>query len=111
MKKAKNRQTTFVEPDDMLPEYDLTDKHGMRGKYYQAVQQGHAVQIHENDGSVSVQYFALEDGAVMLDPDVREYFSDSEAVNTTLRALIALIPSKPDRHKAKQRSAAPTSAT
>jgi hypothetical protein len=29
---------------------------------------------------------------VMLDPDVRAYFPDTEAVNTALRGLIALIP-------------------
>jgi hypothetical protein len=30
----------------------------------------------------------------MLEPDVREYFPDSEAVNEALRGLIALIPRK-----------------
>jgi hypothetical protein len=41
-----------------------------------------------------VQYFTLEEGAVMLEPDVREYFPDSEAVNKALRSLIMLIPQK-----------------
>jgi hypothetical protein len=31
----------------------------------------------------------------MLEPDVREYFPTSESVNSTLRALIALVPTKP----------------
>ena len=30
----------------------------------------------------------------MLEPDVRQYFPDSEAVNNALRSLIALIPRK-----------------
>ena len=39
-------------------------------------------------------YFTLKDGAVMLEPDVREYFPDSETVNSVLRSLIMLIPRK-----------------
>ncbi|HGJ66142.1 TPA: hypothetical protein ENS27_12290 [bacterium] len=35
-----------------------------------------------------------EDGAVMLEPDVKEYFPDSESVNNALRSLISLIPDK-----------------
>jgi hypothetical protein len=31
---------------------------------------------------------------VILEPDVREYFPDSQAVNKALRALIALVPPK-----------------
>jgi hypothetical protein len=46
----------------------------------------------EEDGSASVQYFRPEDGSIMLDPDVRAYFPDSETVNATLRSLISLIP-------------------
>jgi hypothetical protein len=38
----------------------------------------------------------VEDDAlvVVLDPDVAEVFTSSEAVNTALRALIAVIPNK-----------------
>ena len=79
---------------EMLPEYDFSGKEGVRGKYYRAYQQGHTVKIHEKDGSVSVQYFTLEEGAVLLDPDVREYFPDSESVNRALRGLIRLVPHK-----------------
>lgn len=82
------------EPDDMLPEYDFTGKKGVRGKYYQAYRQGHTVKIHQADGTIQVQYFTLEEGAVMLEPDVRAYFPDSDAVNTALRSLIMLIPSR-----------------
>ena len=83
-----------MEQDEMLPEYDFTGKQGERGKYYQACQQGHTVRIREEDGSVTVQYFTLEEGAVILAPDVRAYFPDSESVNRALRALIAIAPQK-----------------
>lgn len=78
----------------MLPEYDFSGQQGVRGKYYAAYQQGHTVRITEADGSVTTQYFTLEDGAVLLAPDVREYFPDSESVNQALRGLIRLIPHK-----------------
>jgi hypothetical protein len=39
-----------------------------------------------------VRDFALPEGTVVLDPDVRAYFPDSEAVNRTLRGLISLMP-------------------
>ncbi len=82
----------------MLPEYDFSGKKGVRGKYFDAYQQGHTVRVHQDDGSVTMQYFTLEEGAVMLAPDVREYFPDSESVNQALRGLIGLIP-----HQARQR--------
>ncbi|MBI1746520.1 MAG: hypothetical protein HYR55_08020 [Acidobacteria bacterium] len=85
---------------DMLPEYDFTGKKGVRGKYYRAYRQGHAVKIYNADGTVSIRYFTLEDGAVMLEPDVRRFFPNSDAVNTALRSLIALIPAKSAKRKA-----------
>ena len=79
----------------MRPEHDFKKMAGgVRGKYYEAYREGHTVKVHKVDGTTTVQYFTLEDGAVMLEPDVREYFPDSEAVNKALRALIALIPMK-----------------
>jgi hypothetical protein len=54
----------------------------------------------KEDGTADIQYFTLADGAVMLEPDVRSYFPDSEAVNQALRSLIALIPEKPVKRKA-----------
>ena len=50
--------------------------------------------VHKQDGTDSVQYFKLEDGAIMLEPDVRNYFPTSEAVNKALRSLIEIIPAK-----------------
>ena len=102
MKKASTRQAYGQEKDDdMRPEYDFTNMAGgVRGKYHKAYRAGHTVKIHKADGTTLVQHFKLEDGAVMLEPDVREYFPDSEAVNTALRCLIPLLSKK---RKAKRK--------
>lgn len=79
--------------DDMLPEYDFTTmKRGERGKFYQQYRAGHSVKIYKEDGTVEMHQFTLDDGVIMLEPDVRQYFPDSKTVNDTLRSLIALIP-------------------
>ena len=94
MKKGIARQTN-VENDDLRPEYDFTKmKGGVRGKYYKSYRAGHTVKIHQADGTTSVQHFRLEDGAVLLEPQIRKYFPDSAAVNNALRGLIALLPKK-----------------
>ncbi|MBI3653613.1 MAG: hypothetical protein HY231_21490 [Acidobacteria bacterium] len=90
--KKKDSKPIAEEVDEMLPEYDF--RGGVRGKHYKAYRQGHTVTIHQNDGSTIVQHFTLEDGAVMLERDVREYFPDSESVNKALRCLIPLVPKK-----------------
>lgn len=76
----------------MLPEYDFSG--AVRGKHYRKYCEGHTVSIREEDGSVVEHHYTLEDGAVMLAPDVRRYFPDSDSVNEALRALIKLIPHK-----------------
>ena len=83
----------------MLPEYDFSG--GTRGKHARQYQRGHTVKIHKTDGTTSIQHFKLEEGAVMLAPDVREYFSDSDSVNEALRTLIGLIPQKRQRASGK----------
>lgn len=97
MKKTKRNK---IKADEMLPEYDFTGKTGVRGKYYQAYQQGHTVRVHKADGSTTVQYFTLQEGAVLLEPDVKPYFPNSATVNQALRSLIALIPQKRPKRKA-----------
>ncbi len=92
MKKATNNTKDKVESSEMLPEYNFKGRKAVRGKYYRAYRQGHTVRIHRGDGTVSVQHFTLEEGAVMLEPDVRDYFATSESVNQALRSLITLIP-------------------
>ena len=74
----------------MRAEYDFSK--GVRGKHADAYQQGHTVTIHKKDGTTIVQNFKLEEGAVFLEPDVREYFPDSESVNNALRTLISIAP-------------------
>jgi len=82
-----------VDEDEMLPEYDFSN--GVRGKHYQAYRRGHRVIIHKADGTTVIEEFILPEGAVLLEPDVRTYFPDSEAVNKALRGLIALVPQQP----------------
>ena len=77
----------------MLPEYDFSS--GVRGKHYQAYQNGYRVVVHKMDGTTEERDFALSEGAILLDPDVRAYFPDSEAVNRALRGLIELVPQRP----------------
>jgi hypothetical protein len=47
-----------------------------------------------------VQHVKLEEGTVLLEPDVRKYFPDSDAVNSALRCLIPLVATRL-RDKAK----------
>lgn len=90
MKKANNNH----QEDNMLPEYDLKGKKGIRGKYAKALQKGYSVRVVHEDGTVTVQHFIPKDIAVVLEPDVKAYFPDSESVNRALRGLIKLIPEK-----------------
>ncbi|MBI4551393.1 MAG: hypothetical protein HY710_03945 [Candidatus Latescibacteria bacterium] len=96
MRKVNSKQVKEIsEGDDMRPEYDFAQMSGgVRGKHYKAYREGHTVKIHKANGTTIVQHFRLDDGAVMLEPDVREYFPDSEAVNHALRCLIPLMPKK-----------------
>ena len=48
------------------------------------------------------QRYIVRQGAITLDPDVREYFPDSEKVNAALRAIIAIMPGKPPSHPRRQ---------
>lgn len=94
MKKEISEQLE-MDNSDMRPEYDFTKMAGgVRGKYYKDYRAGHTVKIHKADGTTLVQHFKLEEGAVMLEPDIRKYFPDSEAVNNALRCLIPLLPKK-----------------
>jgi hypothetical protein len=93
MKKAVFKK--IPDNENMRSEYDFSSMKGaVRGKYYKAYRAGHKVVIDQADGATLVQYFKLEDGAVMLEPDIRKYFASSESVNKALRSLIAITPSK-----------------
>lgn len=84
-----------AENDEMRPEYDF--RGGVRGKHAKAFQNGYTVRIHQPDGSTVVEHFKFGEDAVTLEPDVREYFPDSESVNKALRSLIELAPRRKRR--------------
>jgi hypothetical protein len=81
----KKRKQDF-DDKDMREEYDFSG--GVRGKHYKAYREGHTARVNKDDGTTLVRYFTQEDGAVILDPDVRVHFPDSESVNRALRSLI-----------------------
>lgn len=57
------------------------------------------MRVVKEAGNTEVQYFSLKDGAIMLEPDVQQYFPDSESVNSALRTLITLIPDRGAKQK------------
>ena len=83
----------------MRADYDFTG--GVRGKHYRAMRVGYTVTIHKTDGTTVVKEVMSKEGAVILEPDIRAYFPDSESVNRALRCLIPLLPQK-RRAKAKK---------
>lgn len=86
----KNNSNKSKKVEEMRAEYDFSG--GVRGKHAAAYQQGHTVTIRKKDGATVVQNFKLDEGAVVLAPDVREYFPDAESVNSALRTLISIAP-------------------
>ncbi len=89
MKKTTSNTHTH---DDMQPEYDFSG--GIRGKYAKRLKEnGYTIRIYHSDGTFSERR-VLGEKTVILDPDVWEYFSSSDAVNHALRTLIALVPKK-----------------
>ena len=71
--------------DQLRAEYDFSQ--GVRGKHSRDYRAGHSVRVEKADGTVEERHFTLADGAVMLDPDLRDRFPDSEAVNNAPSAL------------------------
>lgn len=88
------KKHAIIQPNDeqMQMEYDFTG--GVRGKPYHDMHTGYTITIHHEDGRTEVKEVIPLEGAILLDPDVRVYFPDSVSVNTALRNLIQLIPSK-----------------
>ena len=82
----KREKHSSDDTDEMREEYDFSG--GVRGKHFEAYRDGHTVRVHGSDGSTTEQHFTPEDGAIMLDPDVKAHFPDSEFVNRALRSLI-----------------------
>lgn len=80
------------EENDMRAEYDFTG--GVRGKHYRAIQAGYTITIHKADGTIITKDVMPKEGAVVIEPDIRVFFPDSESVNRTLRCLIPILPKK-----------------
>lgn len=91
MKKVTNKIKP-TDADAMRGEYDFTG--GIRGKHYRAMQAGYTITVHKADGTTVVKEVKPKEGVVILEPDVQEYFPNSEAVNNALRCLIPLLPRK-----------------
>jgi hypothetical protein len=86
------------EEEDMRAEYDFSG--GVRGKYAKdLVQQGYTIRVYEADGNYS-ERTVLGEQIVVLEPDVWEYFPDSETVNRALRAIISVMPTNRANHTA-----------
>ncbi len=90
--KKNSPRTSKTTTDDLLPEYDFSG--GVRGKYAKALRkEGYTIRVYAADGTCA-ETRVLGEKTVVLEPDVWEYFPDSEAVNRALRALIAVAPVK-----------------
>ena len=96
-------KTNKKKPDDeMRPEYDFSKAE--RGKFYRPLDKGYKVHVQQGDGTIVVNHFTLTEGTVLLAPDVREYFSDSQSVNDALRSLIDLTKKVPAKKYGRQQS-------
>ena len=97
------KATQKKKSDEMRAEYDFSKAE--RGKFYRPLDKGYTVHVHKKDGTAVVNHYTLAEGTVLLDPDVLEYFSDSESVNEALRSLIRLTEKVPARKYDLQKSA------
>ena len=85
----KTSKTKKKKSDKMRAEYDFSKAE--RGKFYRPMEKGYTVHVTQSDGTETVRHYTLAEGAVLLEPDVREYFPDSQSVNEALRSLIQLM--------------------
>ena len=97
MKRSKKKKN-----DEIRAEYDFSKAE--RGKFYRPLDKGYKVRVQQSDGTVVVNHYTLTEGTVLLAPDVREYFSDSQTVNDALRSLIHLMDKVPPRKYGRQSS-------
>ena len=89
----KTTKTKKKKNGDMRAEYDFSKAE--RGKFHRVLDKGYTVRVKQGDGTEVVQHYILAEGTVLLEPDVREYFPDSQSVNEALRSLIRLIEQVP----------------
>lgn len=88
----KVNKTILMEKNNMRAEYDFTG--GVRGKHHRAMQDGYTITIHKADGTIITKDVMPKEGVVVIEPDIRAYFPDSESVNKALRCLIPILPKK-----------------
>ena len=105
MRKVTSR--VAAKKNQMRAEYDF--RGAVRGKFYKPLHKGYLVEIHQASGETVVRHFKLEEGAILLQPDVRKYFPDSETVNHALRSLIELMSQLPGKTKVQVRKNRPLS--
>jgi hypothetical protein len=87
----KNPKATNI-MEDIRPEYDFSK--GVRGKYAKALRKnGYTIRVCHSDGTFTEKR-VLGENAVLLEPDVSEYFPNSKSVNRALRTLISILPEK-----------------
>lgn len=75
---------------DLRSHYDFS--HGVQGEYRHFIGEPHTIEIHHADGSTTIEHIEPAAGIIFLEPDVREYFPNSDTVNKALRGLIDLLP-------------------
>ncbi len=78
-----------TDDNNMRDHYDFSQ--GVKGKYKQFINQPYTIKVHHKDSTTTTESIEPSE-AIFLEPDVREYFPDSETVNRALRGLIQLIP-------------------
>lgn len=71
---------------EMPSEIDFSN--AVRGKHTAAYRQPHRVRVIHQDGTIEERHYAPEADAVVIDPDLRGRFPDSESVNRALRSLV-----------------------
>jgi hypothetical protein len=90
MKKKTSAKSANFADSGARPEYDFSG--GVRGKYAKTLrEEGYTIRVYHDDGTFTEQRI-LGEKTVVLEPDVWEYFSDSQAVNRALRTLISIAP-------------------
>lgn len=74
----------------MRAEYDFSG--GERATYAAKLKErGYTIRVYQPDGTYT-ERTVLGEKMVVLEPDVWEFFPDSEAVNRALRAIISVMP-------------------
>ncbi|MBN2118710.1 MAG: hypothetical protein JW730_19225 [Anaerolineales bacterium] len=89
----KTTKTKKKKGDNMRAEYDFSKAE--RGKFHRPLDKGYSVHVKQSDDTEVVKHYVLAEGTILLEPDVREYFPDSQSVNEALRSLIQLIEQVP----------------